>query len=167
MRGPLLLWQDLDSYEEINLREDTMLFSHDGIHDSQTHLASPSYFYDQLRREISLATRTEKPLALIKILFDNPESDQVRAYDILHFSFELTQLTRREDCIGRLGVNEVVIIVRDGAGNAELFVNRLLDATSLTVNHTLHIRIGVVLAHNNEDSLKLLDRLDRAEFVTR
>ena len=167
MRGPLLLWQDLDSYEEINLREDTMLFSHDGIHDSQTHLASPSYFYDQLRREISLATRTEKPLALIKILFDNPGSDQVRAYDILHFSFELTQLTRREDCIGRLGVNEVVIIVRDGAGNAELFVNRLLDATSLTVNHTLHIRIGVVLAHNNEDSLKLLDRLDRAEFVTR
>jgi GGDEF domain-containing protein len=144
-----------------------MLFSHDGIHDSQTHLGSPSYFYDQLRREISLATRTEKPLALIKILFDNPESDQVRAYDILHFSHELTQLTRQEDCIGRLGVNEVVIIVRDGYGNAELFVNRLLDATSLTVNRTLHIRIGVVFALNNEDSLKLLDRLDRSEFVTR
>ena len=144
-----------------------MLFSHDGIHDSQTHLASPSYFYEQLRREISLATRTEKSLALIKILFDNPDADQVRAYDILHFSHELTQLTRQEDCIGRLGVNEVVIIVRDGCGDAELFVNRLLEATSLTVNHTLHIRIGMVFALNNEDSLKLLDRLDRAEFVTR
>jgi len=144
-----------------------MLFSHDGIHDSQTHLASPSYFYDQLRREISLATRTEKPLALIKILFDNPESEQVRAYDILHFSHELTQLTRQEDCIGRLGVNEVVIIVRDGHGNAELFVNRLLDAASLTVNHTLHIRIATIFAQNNEDSTKLLDRLDRAELITR
>jgi GGDEF domain-containing protein len=144
-----------------------MLFSHDGIHDSQTHLASPSYFYDQLRREISLATRTEKPLALIKILFDNPDSDQVRAYDILHFSHELTQLTRQEDCIGRLGVNEVVIIVRDGCGDAELLVHRLLDATSLTVNHTLLIRIGMVFALNNEESLKLLDRLDRAKFVTR
>ena len=143
-----------------------MLFSHDGIHDSQTHLASPSYFYDQLRREISLVTRTDKPIALVKILFDNPDSDQVRAYDILHFSYELTQLTRQEDCIGRLGVNEVVIIVRDGRGNADLFVKRLLDSTSLTVNHTLHIRIATVYARNNEDSLKLLDRLDRAELVT-
>jgi GGDEF domain-containing protein len=144
-----------------------MLFSHDGIHDSQTHLASPSYFYEQLRREISLATRTGKPIALIKILFENPESDQVRANDILHFSFELTQLTRQEDCIGRLGVNEVVIIVRDGCANAELFVNRLLEATSLTVNHTLRIQIASVFAHENEDSLKLLDRLDHTDLVTR
>jgi GGDEF domain-containing protein len=144
-----------------------MLFSHDGIHDSQTHLASPSYFYDQLRREISLATRVDKPIALIKVVFDNPDSDQVRAYDILHFSYELTQLTRQEDCIGRLGVNEVVIIVRDGRGNADLFVSRLLDATSLTVDHTLRIRIATVFARSNEDSRKLLDRLDRAELVTR
>jgi GGDEF domain-containing protein len=143
-----------------------MLFSHDGIHDSQTHLASPTYFYDQLRREISLATRTDKPIALVKILFDNPEADQVRAQDILHFSYELTQLTRQEDCIGRLGVNEVVIIVRDGPGNADLFVKRLLDATSLTVNHTLQIRIATIYARNNEDSLKLLERLDRAEMVS-
>jgi GGDEF domain-containing protein len=144
-----------------------MLFSHDGIHDSQTHLASPSYFYDQLRREISLATRTDKPIALIKILFDNPESEQVRAYDILHFSYELTQLTRQEDCIGRLGVNEVVIIVRDGRANAESFMNRLLEATSLTVNHSLHIKIATVFGRNNEDSLKLLERLDHADLVTR
>ena len=143
-----------------------MLFSHDGIHDSQTHLASPTYFYDQLRREISLATRTDKPIALIKILFDNPESDQVRAQDILHFSYELTQLTRQEECIGRLGINEVVIIVRDGPGNADLFVKRLLDATALTVNHTLQIRIATIYARNNEDSLKLLERLDRAELIS-
>ena len=142
-----------------------MLFSHDGIHDSQTHLASPSYFYDQLRREISLATRVKKPIALVKIIFDNPESDQVRAFDILHFSYELTQLTRQEDCVGRLGINEVVIIVRDGCVNADLFVKRLLDSTTLTVNHTLRIRIATIFAHNNEDSLKLLERLDRAELI--
>jgi GGDEF domain-containing protein len=142
-----------------------MLFSHDGIHDSQTHLASPSFFYDQLRREISLATRVNKPIALVKIIFDNPESDQVRAFDILHFSYELTQLTRQEDCVGRLGINEVVIIVRDGCVNADLFVKRLLDSTTLTVDHTLRIRIATIFAHNNEDSLKLLERLDRAELV--
>jgi hypothetical protein len=118
-----------------------------------------------LRREISLATRVNKPIALVKIIFDNPESDQVRAFDILHFSYELTQLTRQEDCVGRLGINEVVIIVRDGCVNADLFVKRLLDSTTLTVNHSLRIRIATIFAHNNEDSLKLLDRLDRAELV--
>lgn len=144
-----------------------MLFSHDGIHDSQTNLASPSYFYDQLRREISLANRTDTPIALIKILFENPKSDQVRAYDILHFSYELTQLTRKEDCVGRLGVNEVVIIVRDGCSNAELFMNRLLDSTTLTVKHNLRIKIAKVFSHSNEDSLILLDRLDCAELIAR
>jgi GGDEF domain-containing protein len=144
-----------------------MLFSHDGIHDSQTHLASPSYFYEQLKREISLANRVNKPIALIKIIFANCDSDQVRAYDILHFSFELTQLIRQEDCIGRLGINEVVIIVRDGFTNAEPLVNRLLQATSLTVDHTLQIKIATVFGNKNENSLQLLERLDHAVLVIR
>ena len=144
-----------------------MLFSHDGIHDSQTHLASPSYFYEQLRREISLSGRTHKPLALVKILFDNPESEQVRAHDILHFSYELSQLTRQEECIGRLGVNEVVIIIRDGRSHAEQLVRRLLDSTSLTVDHSLHIKISKIYAEESEDSVHLLNRLDRAELISR
>ena len=143
-----------------------MLFSHDGIHDSQTHLASPSYFYEQLRREIAFASRSGKALALIKVVFSNPDSEQVRAHDILHFSYELTQLTRREDCIGRLGINEVVIIVRDGEQNAQLFLRRLLDSTSLSVNHSLQINMAIVFGHANEDPLKLLDRLDRAELIS-
>jgi GGDEF domain-containing protein len=143
-----------------------MLFSHDGIHDSQTHLSSPSYFYEQLRREISLAARTHKPLALVKILFDNPESEQVRAQDILHFSFELSQLTRREECIGRLGVNEVVIIVRDGHSHAEQLVQRLLASTSLTVDKTLQIKVSQIFAEENEGSLQMLERLDQATLLS-
>ena len=144
-----------------------MLFSHDGIHDSQTHLASPSYFYEQLRREISLSARTHKPLALVKILFANPESGQVRAHDILHFSYELSQLTRQEECIGRLGVNEVVIIIRDGRSHAEQLVQRLLDSTSLTVDHSLQIKISKIYSEESEDSAHLLNRLDRAELISR
>ena len=143
-----------------------MLFSHDGIHDSQTHLSSPSYFYEQLRREILFASRSQKPLALVKILFTNPQSDQVRAHDVLHFAHELMQLTRQEECVGRLGINEVVIIVRDGVTNAELLVQRLLKATSLTVDHTLQIKVAIVLGAENETSLSLLGRLDRAELIT-
>ena len=144
-----------------------MLFSHDGIHDSQTHLASPSYFYGQLRREVSLSARTHKPLALVKILFDNPESEQVRAHDILHFSYELSQLTRQEECIGRLGVNEVVIIIRDGKSHAEQLVQRLLDSTSLTVDHSLQIKISKIYSEESEDSVHLLNRLDQAELISR
>ena len=143
-----------------------MLFSHDGIHDSQTHLSSPSYFYEQLRREISLAARTYKPLALVKILFENPESEQVRAQDILHFSFELSQLTRSEECIGRLGVNEVVIIVRDGHSHAEQLVQRLLASTSLTVDKTLQIKVSQIIAEENEGSLQMLERLDQATLLS-
>lgn len=143
-----------------------MLYSHDGIHDSQTHLASPTYFYEQLRSEIALASRTNNPLALIKVVFDNPGYDQVRAHDILHFSFELAQLTRREDCIGRLGINEVVIIVRDGHSNAQLLLQRLLDSTSLSINNSLQIRMAIEYSHTNEDALKLLNRLDRAELIS-
>jgi GGDEF domain-containing protein len=143
-----------------------MLFSHDGIHDSQTHLSSPSYFYEQLRREILIATRTQKPLALVKILFVNPHSDQVQARDVLHFAFELTQLTRQEECVGRLGINEVVIIVRDGASHAEPLVQRLLKATSLTVDQTLQIKVSTVVGADNETSLSLLSRLDRAEVCS-
>jgi len=84
----------------------------------------------------------------------------------LHFAYELTQLTRQEECIGRLGINEVVIIVRDGAAHAELLVQRLLQATSLTVDHTLQIKLSIVLGVENETSLSLLGRLDRAELHT-
>ena len=143
-----------------------MLFSHDGIHDSQTHLSSPSYFYEQLRREISLAARTHKPLALVKILFNNPESEQVRAQDILHFSFELSQLTRSDECIGRLGVNEVVIIVRDGHSHAEQLVQRLLASTSLTVDKTLQIKVSQIFSEENEGSLQMLERLDQATLLS-
>jgi GGDEF domain-containing protein len=144
-----------------------MLFSHDGIHDSQTHLASPSYFYEQLKREISLANRSLKPIALIKIVFEKPDSKDIHAYDILHFSNELTLLTRDEECIGRLGVNEIVMIVRDGIGDSSHLVNRLLDSTALTVNHTLCVKIARVFGEVGEDSLALLDRLDRAELTAR
>jgi GGDEF domain-containing protein len=113
-----------------------------------------------------LATRTQKPLALVKILFVNPQSDQVKAHDVLHFAHELTQLTRQEECVGRLGINEVVIIVRDGASHAEQLVQRLLKSTSLTVDHTLQIKVSIVVGMQHETSLSLLGRLDQAELIS-
>jgi GGDEF domain-containing protein len=142
------------------------LFSHDGIHDSQTHLSSPSFFYKQLRQELALSDRSKSPLALIRIIFENPASAQVRAHDILHFSYELAQLTRTEDCVGRLGINEFVIMVRGGASKVDPFIERLLDATSLTIDHSLKIKVSSVYSREKELALLLLDRLDNAPFYS-
>jgi hypothetical protein len=59
-----------------------------------------------------------------------------------------------------------VIIVRDGASHAEQLVQRLLKATSLTVDHTLQIKVSIVVGAENETSLSLLGRLDRAELIS-
>ena len=91
----------------------------------------------------------------------------MRAQDILHFSFELSQLTRSEECIGRLGVNEVVIIVRDGHNHAEQLVQRLLASTSLTVDKSLQIKVSQIFAEENEGSLQMLERLDQAALLSR
>jgi hypothetical protein len=42
----------------------------------------------------------------------------------------------------------------------------MLEATSLTVDHTLHIKVSKVYAEGDEDALTLLDRLDRAELIS-
>jgi len=144
-----------------------MLFSHDGLHDSQTHLSSPPYFYEQLRKEMALSIRKKSPVALIKVVFDNPKSEQVRAADVLHFSHELSALTRTEDCVARLGINEIVIIVPGGKDHVEPFLSRLTNATSLTVNHTLHIRLAHVLAFAEENELTILERLESTPLLSR
>ena len=120
-----------------------------------------------VEHQLWIVARIPNAISHPMIVFDNPLSAQVRAYDILHFSYELAQLTRAEDCIGRLGVNEVVIIVRDGKENADLFVHRLHEAASLTVNDTLQIKIGLIFGNKDENSLELLERLGQTDLVSR
>ena len=146
------------------------LFSHDGIHDSQTHLAAASFFYEQLRREIALSQRSSIHFSVIKIIFSRLSENGIRpeigAEDILHFSYELQTLTRSEDCIGRLGINECVILISDGHSAAERLITRLLHAQSLSVNKTLQISISMVTSVSGESGLALLNRLDREPLST-
>lgn len=146
------------------------LFSHDGIHDSQTHLAAPSYFYEQLRREVALSMRSKISFSVIKIVFsrfsENGTLPQVGAEDILHFSCELQTLTRTEDCIGRLGVNECLILVSDGHSAAERLITRLHAAESLSINKTLQVSISMVTSLSGESGLALLNRLDLQPLST-
>jgi GGDEF domain-containing protein len=146
------------------------LFSHDGIHDSQTHLASPSFFYEQLRRQIAVSQRTSISFSAIKITFTQRAvdsfPDSVTAEEILYFSCELRSLTRTEDCIGRLGVNECVVLLSDGELAAEKFISRLQSSAQLNLQGKLDICISMVTFMHNETGLELLERLDRAPLST-
>jgi len=146
------------------------LFSHDGIHDSQTHLAAPSFFYEQLRREIALAKRSETNFSLIKIVFERNIVDGLRirvtAEDILQFSCELRRLTRNSECIGRLGINECVILISEGEAAAKKMLSRLYLAPSLTVNDSLHISLSMITSFPAENGLEILNRLDLAPLST-
>ncbi|MDA2962912.1 MAG: hypothetical protein O3A27_04040 [Actinomycetota bacterium] len=146
------------------------LFSHDGIHDSQTHLAAPAFFYEQLRREVALSRRTKISFSVVKISFERKlvkeGASTVGAEDILRFSCELRTLTRSHDCIGRLGVNECVILMSDGEIAAQQLITRLGSTPSLCVNETLQISLSMATSLRGESALELLNRLDLAPLST-
>ena len=146
------------------------LFSHDGIRDSQTHLAAPALFYELLRRQVTLSSRSERSFSAVKIIFMRRElsenSASVSAEDILKFSYELRTLTRSEDCIGRLGINECVVLIADGEFAARQLVSRLHSASTLSLNESLYIAISMVTSLRGETGLELLNRLDEAPLST-
>jgi GGDEF domain-containing protein len=153
-----------------HLRGESPLFTHDGIHDSQTHLAAPSFFYEQLRRELAIVKRSKTNFSLIKLVFERNTVDGARivvsAEDILHFSCELRRLTRNSECIGRLGINECVILMSEGEEAAKHMLSRLHLAPSLTVNGSLHISLSMVTSFPSESGLEILNRLDLALLST-
>ena len=149
------------------------LFSHDGIHDSQTHLAAPTYFYQQLKQEIALSDRTGEMFSLIRVIFNRSNNQgesvdaKIGAVDILYFSEALKDLTRKQDCVARVGVNECVILIRARASNVEALLSRLLHSHKVTVENTLQISCAAVEFAPGEKALTILNRLDAMSLSTR
>ena len=151
------------------------LFSHDGIHDSQTHLAAPTYFYELLEKEIANSDRTGDAFSLIRIIFRKavPAQSQVAqvaqvvdAADILYFSEALKDLTRKQDCVARVGINECVILIRAHTSNVETLLTRLITAPHLTVENSLIVLAATVQYQVGERALSILNRLDTVALST-
>lgn len=148
------------------------LFSHDGVHDSQTHLAAATYFYQQLKQEIALSDRTGEMFSLIRIIFNRTNLDsestkqKIGAADILYFSEALKDLTRKQDCVARVGLNECVILVRAKRSNVEFLLSRLLISPKLTVDNTLEVSCSSVEFTPGEKALTILNRLDAMNLST-
>ncbi len=153
-------------------RDQSSLFSHDGIHDSQTHLAAPAYFYALLEQEIAASERNRDSFSLIRIIFRkllSPEpqlNGDIDAADILYFSEALKDVTRKQDCVARVGVNECIIMIRADKSNVESLLNRIITAPHLTVENTLTILAASVEYREGEKALALLNRLDLVALST-
>jgi GGDEF domain-containing protein len=129
-------------------------------------LAAPSYFYQQLQQEIALSERTGENFSLIKVIFKPTKSNdqdiekKIGAADVLYFSEALKDVTRKQDCVARVGLNECVILIRAELSNVEALLNRLLNSQNLTVENSLKVSCSTVEYQIGDKALTILNRLD-------
>jgi GGDEF domain-containing protein len=148
-----------------------MSFSHDGLHDSLTRLAAPPYFYESLKREISIATRSESAISVIRYLLEpahleaelttNPiyEETLIAFADLISHSFRL------EDYKARLGEREFVVLIQ-GSEELSLKISQRLIAR-WAIEGTPSVGIGYSCATYllGESALEVMNRLDNCELL--
>ena len=123
-------------------------------------------------REIAHSERSGENFSLIRILFmkrnelNETSINEVDAADILYFSQALLDVTRKQDCVARMGINECVILIRDNKCNVQNVLSRLQSSSDLTVEKTLSISIASTQFEHGENSLELLHRLDSSALST-
>jgi GGDEF domain-containing protein len=141
--------------------EQQMMFSHDGLRDSLTHLAAPPYFYESLRRELASAERNKTRLALIRfqLLPNIPENESLYEAAILAFAELLKEATRSEDLCARLGRFEFTMIVSAQIDIAGAIAERVQSSWS---ENNFLCQAYVVSASGKESPLEILNRLDGA-----
>lgn len=150
-----------------------MVFSHDGLRDSLTHLAAPPLFYEELRRELSRAERSGQPFSLVRLVLQVGESNK-SAYEveILNFAETLTRLSRSEDLCARLGEREFVILLRGSESVAINLIERVTSKWIVAIKENLgeatypDIVSSHLMSRLGEGVLDLLNRLDRQTLIS-
>jgi GGDEF domain-containing protein len=143
-----------------------MTFSHDGLHDSLTHLAAPPYFYENLRRELASIEREKTRLSLIKFLItsnDSQRTDSEYESAILSFAEVLKASIRSEDLCARLGRLEFTLVLRGAVDVAESLAERVLKAWA---EDNFLCQFSTIAVKSGESSLEILNRLDNQELIS-
>lgn len=141
--------------------EQPMMFSHDGLRDSLTHLAAPPYFYENLRRDLASAERNKSRVALIRfqLLPNIPENDSQYEAAIIAFAELVKAATRSEDLCARLGRFEFTMIVKAPLKVAEAIAERV---QSSWLESNFRCQASLISTNGSESSLEILNRLDSA-----
>ena len=148
-----------------------MVFAHDGLHDSLTRLAAPPYFYESLKREISIATRSESVISVIRYLLEPGAADSGLKinpiYDetLIAFADLISHSFRLEDYKARLGEREFVVLIQ---GNEDLSLQisqRLIARWAIEGTPSVGIGYSCATYLSGESALEVMNRLDNCELL--
>ena len=136
--------------------------SHDGVHDSLTYLAAPSFFYEILYREIARANREHSPLMLFRFTLQCQVVGLVQSeyeLSIINFARAVASLTRDSDVTARVGRFEFFTLLPVAKNQGIGFINRLIQTwgdQDFLITHSF----AEYRAHET-----LLDLLNRLHFT--
>ena len=134
--------------------------SHDGVHDSLTYLAAPSFFYEILHREIARANRDNSPLMLFRFTLQCQVVGLVQSqYEstIINFARAVSRLTRDSDVTARVGRFEFFTLLPVAREQGISFIDRI---TQLWGDQDFLITHSSAEYKAEDTLLDLLNRLD-------
>jgi GGDEF domain-containing protein len=148
-----------------------MVFAHDGFRDHLTRLAAPPYFYESLRREISVSTRNQSTITVIRYLLQpevqSSEISHFLIYDetLVNFADLIDNAFRLEDYKARLGENEFVVLIYGNEQLALQISQRLIARWTIEGTPGVGIVYSCTSHINGEASLDVMNRLDKRELL--
>jgi hypothetical protein len=108
-------------------------FSHDGIHDTFTNLASPNYFYEELNRLMARYERSKADFRIINISFVGVKNGHES--EILEMAALLRSLVRGEDLAARLGTYEFGLLMN--GSECESLAQRIEENWNTSVDNRI------------------------------
>jgi len=146
-------------------------FSHDGLHDLLTRLSAPPYFYESLKREISIANRSESSITVIRYLLEPILIDEGLAitpiYDetLMAFADLMSNSFRLEDYKARLGEREFVVLVQGNERLSRQISQRLISHWAIEGISDVGIGYSCATYIQGETALELMNRLDGSKLL--
>jgi GGDEF domain-containing protein len=131
-------------------------FSHDGIHDTFTSLAAPSYFYEELNRLIARYERSLAEFRIINISFVGVKNGHES--EILEMAALLRSVIRGEDLAARLGVYEFGLLI-NGPHHQPL-IQRIEESWHICVGNKIPLNIKVGEPEKGGSAVALLNKMD-------
>lgn len=143
--------------------------SHDGVHDSLTHLAAPGYFYEHLYREIAKSDRDGSPITIVRVILrqsngeENPSDYEIA---LINLAKALTKAVRASDVVARVGRFEFYALLNIESNLVERFATRISETFHSKENNMEYVaHTSSVTREPGEKPLDLMIRLDYTESV--
>lgn len=158
------------------------MYSYDGLRDSLTNLASPAFFYEELRRAASRVERSEGQFSIIRLILrvatDGKSADTARTakpddFEIIRFADVLVRMCRGEDLCARLGSAEFLVLLCAPESVAENYIQRvahnwhtLIEDQHRDFDHSpINLLSAIATSRLDLSLLDLLQNLDRKTLV--